>query len=103
MNRSSFLAAFVGILISLSTVADAGVNEFEGTFGTDWNDNRNWSTNAVPDYDDDVLIPTGLTCIISTYPAEAGSVEVEAGATLGIESETLYIDSAGELTVDGTV
>ena len=110
MNRSSFLAAFVGLLISLSTVADAGVNVFLGSFGTEWHRSDNWSTNLIPNFDDDVLIPTGLTCIISTNSGEAATVEVQTGATLGIEQTWDLTISTPDvpnppaaMTVDGTV
>jgi hypothetical protein len=81
--RNSLLAAAMVFALPSAT-AVAATTVFTGNFNNDWNDSRNW-TRGVPTFDDDAIIPTGLTCIISTGFGEARTVEVQADATLGVE------------------
>jgi hypothetical protein len=98
------------LLASVVSNATAATNTFTGQQGTNWHVQGNWSLGHYPTSSEDVVIPTGLTCIISSASAAALTVDVEASAVLGVDDgETLTIygaDSLGtvdSLTVDGTL
>lgn len=101
MNQRTSILTVVWLIVFATASAVADPNTFTEALSTDWHTNGNWSYGTVPQDDEDVLIPDGKTCIISTANAEAYTVEVEDGATLENRGKWLEIDRT--LTVDGTV
>jgi hypothetical protein len=77
-----------------------------GTTGN-WNVASNWSTNAVPNGNDDVTIPAGADVTISDTE-EADSITTAAGSTLEVDGGTLNFGADpstinGSFNLDGTV
>jgi hypothetical protein len=110
MNRTRIILTLGAALVLAAPPAHAITNTFTGEQSTAWRDNGNWDLGHWPRYTEDVVIPTGLTCIISTGYADAQSVEVEVDATLGVEEGwtlTIYVPAGPSppptMTVNGTV
>ncbi|MCD4698803.1 MAG: hypothetical protein K8S16_21435, partial [Bacteroidales bacterium] len=74
---------------------------WNGTVDTDWNNGSNWGGGSIPDFNDDVTIPTSPTG--GNFP----ETNTGAGAScfyLTIQSGAhLYIPSDNTLTVNGTL
>lgn len=103
MNRKAQFANLVIIAtIGISAATAQTTNTFEPVGGsTDWHTEANWSEGHSPTFAEDAVIPTNETCIISGADGVANTVEVESGATLGVEDgHSLTVDGAdihGEL------
>lgn len=110
MNQRTSILTVVALIVFATASAFADPNTFTQEQSTDWHTQGNWSYGTVPENDEDVLIPAGKTCIISTGSAAALTVEVEADGVLGVDmGHTLTIYGANSmgtvdsLTVDGTL
>lgn len=58
-----------------------------GTTNNDWNNTSNWSSGAVPDSNDDVVVPSGLTNYpTASSPVTVNSVTMNSGSTLIAEA-----------------
>lgn len=66
-----------------------------GSNGTRWNVESNWSTNALPTSADDVIIPKVNSAPIITNGAVCNSITINTGASL-------TVNSGGSLTVSGS-
>jgi hypothetical protein len=64
-----------------------------GTFSTGWNHVNNWGTsNALPDYLDDVTIPAGTTYSPRlNFDASVRSLTIESGASLDLNGKSLAV------------
>ncbi|MEM6700866.1 MAG: hypothetical protein AAF599_20860, partial [Bacteroidota bacterium] len=109
------------LLLLFQTTSYAATFTWTGNANSEWNNLNNWSggtfLDLIPNADDDVIIPTGLT----NYPEIGGSVTqsirilsmvVESGATVTVASQgTLRvfgplgdgIDNAGTITNNGII
>jgi len=89
-------AAALGCL-TFASAAVAQTLQFQVADGA-WHEKENWSTQRVPDLEDDVIIPVGATCRIwdvaecrSFDVRNSGVLRVEAGASLTIHADSLLI------------
>ncbi len=71
MKRMILSAATLAML-----AAAAFANTFNQTIDTNWHENGNWSTGFIPNIGEDVIIPQGKTCIISTATGVCQTVDV---------------------------
>jgi hypothetical protein len=101
--------ALATVLAFATAPAGAVIKTFNQSQSTNWHRLENWTPTGVPTIDDDVLIPTGKTCIIYASNAEAATVEIEAGGTLFITAaQILKIRTPNDpsdpptMTVNGT-
>lgn len=68
----------------------------------DWHDTANWSPAGVPTTADDVLVPAGaLPLPVLSANASAGSITIEAGASVDLAGQTL--SSSGNVWADGAI
>jgi hypothetical protein len=74
--------------------AAADTKTFNGESSNDWHTAENWSEEGVPTNTDDVIIPAGLTCIISNGNAVAKSIDVASTAVLRIVSRDLTVGNS---------
>lgn len=63
-----------------------------GSTSADWFDGTNWATNAVPTSSDDIVIasPAPFQPVISATAAACGSITINSGASLTMDSSTAY-------------
>ena len=94
------LAIGVAIFAALS---QAGSVTWIGGSGTDWNEEENWSTGAVPSQADDVVIDKAKTVVDAPRGFEVNSLSLAGGARLNIGSAAdrpgWTVSVAGNLTV----
>lgn len=77
-------------------------NIWAGTLSADWHTPGNWSNNEVPDLTKNAIIPNVTNDpIISSSPALAKRVLLEAGAILSINNQNLTVEE--EMYYEGTI
>nr|WP_319998669.1 HYR domain-containing protein [uncultured Draconibacterium sp.] len=95
-----------GFAEHLITVEEAEVVLKSGMAGTitavadgDWNVASTWDCNCIPAFDDDVVIPSGITVTVDAA-AVANNITIESGGTLNGGASTLQV--YGNWTNNGT-
>nr|WP_319998671.1 HYR domain-containing protein [uncultured Draconibacterium sp.] len=95
-----------GFAEHLITVEEAEVVLKSGMAGTitavadgDWNVASTWDCNCIPAFDDDVVIPSGITVTVDAA-AVANDITIESGGTLNGGASTLQV--YGNWTNNGT-
>ena len=91
-NDFSFCGIFFALFLLFSGLNSTAQSTWNGTNSSSWLDNGNW-TGGVPNQNDDVVIPSGLT----NYPVLTGSFSC---ANLTINGN-LTLNSGAELSVFG--
>ena len=98
--------AGTGNLFTLSTTYVSQNFTWDGSNSTAWNDAANWNVNLVPTSLDDIIIPdvsgaSGNDPLIS-IDAECGAMDLQAGATLTINSGA-SLTLSGDLVMNGDI
>lgn len=88
-----FLAAF-----SLTTIALAQTNTWEGDVSDDWNTGGNWSLGVIPTSSTIVVIGNGSP----NNPVVKNSSNAQCNRMTMIDSGSLTIDNGGILTINGS-
>jgi hypothetical protein len=95
--------AGIGNLFSLSTTYVSQDFTWDGSASVVWNDTANWNVSLVPTALDSVIIASGMpndpTISIS---AECGGMDLQAGATLTINSGA-SLTLSGDLVMNGDI
>lgn len=94
---SLFCASYLTVNAQTITWTGAGAN-------TNWNTVANWSSNAVPSANNDVVIPTGFTVSINVA-ATTRTIVVEGNSTLNIANSLSFLNAssfAKSVTVNWT-
>ena len=101
MKRLILVFVFIGL--SLAEVFAANVN-WTGAVSSTWSVAGNWSNNAIPTNNDDVIIPAGVSnmpqIITTANNVLCKAVTINSGATLSILSGVTF--KFTDLTCDGT-
>ncbi|MGJ8745700.1 T9SS type A sorting domain-containing protein [Polaribacter sp.] len=71
--------------------------------GTDWNTATNWNPNGIPEANENVVIPDGITMSISSGNAVANNTFVKSGAALTIDPSANLTLTTGSITIDSDV
>jgi hypothetical protein len=81
---------------ALTSVQPADITSVTWTGGTtgDWGTASNWSDNAIPNSDNDVIIPAGSTVTISSGAQTANRVQAAGSLSINGGSLTLATDSS---------
>jgi hypothetical protein len=94
------LGALAGVAVTLvlASPASAATVTFDGGpsgFSTDWDTAENWSGNALPTANDDVVIPSGFTAVLGTGDTGVadtlslqGALHLDSTLTVGTEGDT---------------
>jgi len=104
-GRAALPAALVlAAMVFLAPRAWAGDRTWNGNASANWNTPSNWTPGSVPVSTDRARIPvTARAPIISLVPPVIGQLEVQAGATLTINSTfTLTVSGNTAPVIDGT-
>ncbi|MCF7793849.1 MAG: choice-of-anchor D domain-containing protein [Candidatus Cloacimonetes bacterium] len=75
-------------------IENSALRIWSGAVSIDWHNPDNWWTNAVPNIDSEVIIPSGTpnSPVISTNDAYCQNLTIESGACLTISPRTLTVD-----------
>lgn len=84
-------------------VVDANTNLWTGNAGSNWSTPGSWSLGAVPTALNNATIPTGATPYpVLSATSTAKNLEIQAGATVSLNGQTLNIVEAVDPTGTGT-